>query len=307
MAVPFDPFIVLLLFILLVGAFVFYFYVAKKGARPSLEEVIPPHFVSVDGFLIHYQQLGKGPDLLLVHGIGASQFCWRFVAPKLAEHFRVTLVDLPGFGRSSKRVDKSYGLDDQAQRLWDLCDQLGIGQTHLVGCSMGGALVLWMAKLKPERTLGVVGLAPATNHLSLPLSVNRLSFLSPALSLVVGKVLVQSILARIYADQSLIDESIVNQYLAPYRNDPVAVKVFLKATQLIMDPRLPEDLKDITTPILLLWGSRDRIVPLKWGQKLLTFLPHAELREISLGHHLMEENPDWTCQQIIQFFGTRLS
>src|SRR5688572_13714554 len=62
------------------------------------ESLIPEsNFVEVNGACLHYVQAGQGPDVVLLHGIGASIFIWRFLFPLLQTHYRVTAFDLLGF------------------------------------------------------------------------------------------------------------------------------------------------------------------------------------------------------------------
>ncbi|MEZ4873623.1 MAG: alpha/beta fold hydrolase [Bdellovibrionales bacterium] len=82
-----------------------------------------------------------------MHGLGASVYIWRFIFKPLAKYFRVTALDLPGFGRSSKPI-ADYGLDAQSDRLLTALDRLDIKTAHFVGSSMGGALSLWLAKIR---------------------------------------------------------------------------------------------------------------------------------------------------------------
>src|SRR5689334_15561788 len=107
----------------------FAFYFSRRAKKPSgeilhdekatkqevLSELIPDSlFIEVDGVKVHYVQAGTGKDLVLLHGIGASVFIWRFLFPLLQDRYRVTAVDLPGFGRSAKSSSRDYGLDSQA-------------------------------------------------------------------------------------------------------------------------------------------------------------------------------------------------
>ncbi len=69
---------------------------------------------------LFYQEEGKGPPLLLIHGFGASTYTWRYVAPELAQTHRVIAVDLKGFGQSDKPFDERYSVFDQAELLAQL-------------------------------------------------------------------------------------------------------------------------------------------------------------------------------------------
>ena len=87
---------------------------------------------------IHYLEAGTGPNLVLIHGLGASVFCWRLLIPLLAKKFRVIALDLSGFGLSDKRLDLEYGLDAQTARVEEFLASIKVDKFDVVGSSMGG-------------------------------------------------------------------------------------------------------------------------------------------------------------------------
>ncbi|NKF21406.1 alpha/beta fold hydrolase [Solimonas marina] len=97
-----------------------------------------------------HQQLGAGPDIVLVHGLGANRAFWYPVGTQLAQRYRVTLYDLRGHGYSEK-PSKGYTATEQADDLLDLLDRLGIERAALVGHSYGGAIALEAAIAAPQR------------------------------------------------------------------------------------------------------------------------------------------------------------
>jgi len=112
--------------------------------------------ITANGLEIHYQQLGEGPDIVLVHGITASLAMWYMrIGPALADRCRVTMYDLRGHGYSGMPAE-GYTTADMAQDLDGLLDQLEIRQAFLLGHSYGGAVALHFAALHPERVAGVI-------------------------------------------------------------------------------------------------------------------------------------------------------
>jgi pimeloyl-ACP methyl ester carboxylesterase len=100
---------------------------------------------------VHYQQLGSGPDLVLIHGLFANLAFWYLtIAPMLAGSFRVTVYDLRGHGLT-QRLSAGYRAADLAEDLRRLLDHLGIKCAHLVGHSFGGAVALAFAISNPAR------------------------------------------------------------------------------------------------------------------------------------------------------------
>ena len=87
----------LALLALLAGAALYIYLRHRPAPLPTPFEDVPVQSVDVNGWMIRYHRSGKGPYLLLLHGLGANLFCWRFITPLLAKRFTVIAPDLPGF------------------------------------------------------------------------------------------------------------------------------------------------------------------------------------------------------------------
>jgi pimeloyl-ACP methyl ester carboxylesterase len=105
---------------------------------------------------------GDGPDVLLLHGLGAAKTSFFDTAAALRqEGYRVHAIDLPGFGSSSKPAFAPYTARWFAETVIDLLDALDIDQAHLIGNSMGGRVAIEVGLRAPERVLGLGLLCPA--------------------------------------------------------------------------------------------------------------------------------------------------
>ncbi|MBI3359759.1 MAG: alpha/beta hydrolase [Chloroflexi bacterium] len=103
----------------------------------------------VDGQMVHYEVLGRGPALVFVHGWLGS---WRYWVPTmqtLSSRYRTYAVDLWGFGDSAKQHER-YTLEEQTALLRHFMEQLGIPKAAFVGHALGGAIVLRFADEHPE-------------------------------------------------------------------------------------------------------------------------------------------------------------
>lgn len=96
-----------------------------------------------------HETRGSGPDLVLLHGWGLSSDIWSDLADRLAEHYRVTLIDLPGLGRSAPAGDMS--LEPVVEALLDVAPE----SAHWVGWSLGGQLALALTERAPERVISL--------------------------------------------------------------------------------------------------------------------------------------------------------
>lgn len=110
----------------------------------------------IDDWTLHYQRLGDGPEVVLLHGLSGDLAFWHPVLlAGLASRYRLTLVDLRGHGRSG-RPRSGYTTGDLARDVARLLDHLSIDAAHLIGHSFGGAVALHCAFLHPERARSLV-------------------------------------------------------------------------------------------------------------------------------------------------------
>src|SRR4051794_12824829 len=90
-----------------------------------------------NGLKLHFQRMGNGPDLVMIHGLTGNLAVWHLhIAPVLAERFNVLTYDLRGHGYSDK-PRTGYSADDMAVDLLELLDSVGISRPTLVGHSFG--------------------------------------------------------------------------------------------------------------------------------------------------------------------------
>src|SRR5215470_18888884 len=140
----------------------------------------------VDGLSLHYDVAGRGPAVILLHGLGGFGRSWRQTIDALATRATVFAVDLPGFGRSAK-PRAIYRLGYFARALHGFLDALGVGQASLVGHSLGGAIAVTYALTHPsrvERLALVSALVPGFSfHMSLGYRVVTIPVLGEALAL----------------------------------------------------------------------------------------------------------------------------
>ena len=103
------------------------------------------------GLNFHYEQLGSGPDITLIHGLGGNLATWHFgIVPKLWDRYRCLTYDLRGHGYSDP-APSGYDWTEQARDLVQLLDALEIESTDVVGHSFGADIALAFAYLYPER------------------------------------------------------------------------------------------------------------------------------------------------------------
>lgn len=136
-------------------------------------------YASCNGGQIAYQQLGEGPDVILIHGLAANRAFWyAHFAQVLKRQYRVTLFDLRGHGYSERTL-AGYAAQDMALDLAELMAALQIERAHLVGHSYGGGVALELAVMMPQRVSSLCLLDTKINSLQPEQRLNDVAYLSP--------------------------------------------------------------------------------------------------------------------------------
>lgn len=293
------------------GIVVMWYLRPKKLSVEELSEYqihpdIPSLFKVFNKTRIQYNQVGAGPDLILLHGIGASTFIWRRLIPLLKEKYRVTAIDMPGFGRSQKVLDFDLNLDSMSDFLVNFLSDIGIEKFDIVGSSMGGAIALWIAKKYPAKCGRVLTIAAATHKSLLRYPTLGLKILTP-LHFFINKKTMLVAVRNVIKQKDLITDELVNGYLLPFRDRGEAWRSFLSAMAIVGDPRMPQELQELNSHATfrnkILWGDQDSVVP-KWVQdELKQVLPRSEFEILpGLGHHPFEDDPEKVSMIIQKFF-----
>ena len=116
--------------------------------------------ITLGGHRVYYLRAGSGPPVVLVHGLLAHSFSWRFTVPALVPHFTVYAPDVLGIGFSDRVPWLDCSMRASAQRMIDFFDALGLRQFDLVATSHGGAMATIMAAEIGKRIGRLVLVAP---------------------------------------------------------------------------------------------------------------------------------------------------
>ncbi|HEY2096029.1 MAG TPA: acetoin dehydrogenase dihydrolipoyllysine-residue acetyltransferase subunit [Pseudonocardia sp.] len=254
----------------------------ESGALDEGDEVAPST-VEVDGRSISYITLGAGGDgsggdpVVLVHGFGGDKNSWLFVQQPLSETQTVHALDLPGHGQSGKDVGDG-SLDTLADTVLGFLDAVGADRAHLVGHSLGGAVVARVAARSPERVASLGLLAPAGYGSAVDAEYLR-GFAAAS-----SRRELKPLLGRLFADESQVTRQLVDDLLRYKRLDGVSEALTtLLGTLLVGDQQaidLPALLEKVSVPVTVVWGGADRILPVPDG---------VDLQRVDAGHMLHME------------------
>lgn len=259
-------------------------------------------FTEIDGVKLHYVVEGQGRDILLLHGMGASVFCWRYLIPFLSDKMRVWAVDIKGFGLSDKPKGSDYGLASQADLLLKFADKHIKNSFVVVGNSMGGAIAAEMNLQRPSGISHLVLVSAAYDPRIGYFDFHRIKYLAPMARPLVKPPLVKKLLKQVYGKPFALTEDIVTAYYTPYARGSEALHSLIESFDVIRDRTLKGRLKGLTAKTLILWGQNDRLIPRRFGEHLHEILPGSWFKTHEwAGHHPQEEDPQWVAAQIEQF------
>jgi pimeloyl-ACP methyl ester carboxylesterase len=258
----------------------------------------PSTFVSVAGLRLHVRDTGdkNTPALILLHGFGSSLHTWDAWSAELEKQYRVIRIDLPGAGLTGLDTSSVSGDYSDARCfvvLQALMDQLGLAKASFFGNSIGGRIVWGFAAKHPERVNKLVLIAP-DGFASPGFEYGKAPNVPAVLGLMrytLPKALLKKNLEPAYGDAKNLNDETVNRYhdmmLVPGARDAMLERM----RQIMLSDPTPV-LKTIAAPTLLLWGSKDAMIPILNAQDYLRAMPNSRLVSLEgLGHVPHEESP----------------
>ena len=263
------------------------------------------HFTQIGPVRWHYQRMGSGPLVLLLHGAGAATHSWRDLMPVMAQNFDVIAPDLPGHGFTRIQSRQQCSLPAMAQAVGHLVKHLGAAPICIVGHSAGTAIALQAVatgQITPNNVIGLnAALAPfrgLAGVLFPPMA--KLLALNPFVPWVFSSLAGGPASARrlIQGTGSNIDDQ-GHAYYARLiaRSDHVDGALSMMALW-NLDPLLSK-LGDLTVPVDLIVGEGDRTVPPAEVKALSQRHPNFTLKSVpELGHLMHEEDPGMFAEMI---------
>ncbi len=240
--------------------------------------------------------------LVFVHGLSGCWSNWLEQLPVLAARHRVITLDLPGFGYSpmpSQRIT----ISGYARLLDRLLGQLGIDAAAVVGNSMGGFIAAELAIAFPQRVERLVLISAAgistTGHRGSTRAVPVIRRLETALAGAGAWVAAKSdTLAR----RARVREALLNVVVRHPSRLPAALAAeqlrgagkpgFLQGLQAVLDYDIRERLPEIACPTLIVWGDRDRLIPVHDADVFAELIPNSHKVVFEdTGHMAMLERP----------------
>ena len=225
-------------------------------------------FKKIRNIKINYKQYGNGDDIVLLHGWGQNIEMMEPLGNNLVDHYRITIIDLPGFGLSEEPTN-AFTIYDYTEVVHDLLTELKIDNPIMMGHSFGGRIsIVYASKYKVSK-LVLFG-SPCVRHEYKSIKQNifkklkKIKLLSPLVN-------------------------VMKKHLGSvdYRNASPMMRDILVKT---VNQDLSNEAKRIKCPTLLIWGENDEAVPVNEARELEKLINDSALIILPGTHYCYLEN-----------------
>jgi pimeloyl-ACP methyl ester carboxylesterase len=241
-------------------------------------------YVEADGFRIRYREAGSGSTLVTLHGAGGLRVSRSHEL--LAERHRLIVFEVPGFGNSPAN-ERSSSPRELAATIAQATTNFGLDRFSLMGNSFGGKLALWLAAQSPQRIESLVLAAPAAIR---PENTQRVSP-EERKGLMYAHPERQPAMAPLEPAISDKQERLVNRLSGPPR-----------------DEELEALFPNLSMPVLVLFGTRDRVIPPEMGRIYREKLPNCHFMLLyDAAHALDADRPEAFASVVSDFLIRRES
>lgn len=277
-------------------------------------EVIVEHSLKLAGRRTRALELeGEGPPLLLIHGFGDSADSWRLVLDRLRKAGRAAVaLDLPGFG-AADRLDPKTEVLPQHDAFMDAAVERWAGRRGTVaiaGNSLGGLAAMRAAERNPDRIQSIVPVAPA--GLDMPVWFNVIQGAPIVRALLTTPVPVPQAAVRqaignayrvlAFSSPGKADATMVRAFASHYESRRDAARLLETGRRLMPELADPFRLELIRCPVMVVWGTSDRMVFPSGAERISSEVPGTRVELLrGCGHCPQVEEPDRLTELLLDF------
>jgi len=299
--------LILLPLALLLAGLAAWLYTPDKPAAALRAKYDDPAtaYIETDGIRLRVRDTGPktAPAIILLHGFGASLDTWEAWSIILSQHYRVIRFDLPGFGLTGPDPTGDYSDQRATQIIAALMDELHIQTASIIGNSLGGRIAWHFAAAYPSRVDKLILISP-DGFASPGFEYDKppaIPWIMKLLPYTLPKFMLRANLAIAYANPKNLTPATLTRYhdlmLAPGDRDAILARM---SQTILQDPTTT--LRQIPAPTLILWGAKDRMIPISNAADYQRDIPHNTLTTLpTLGHVPFEEAPALSITPVLAF------
>ena len=255
--------------------------------------------ITVFGQSIHYFDMGAGPVVVLLHGLGARKEDWLPVFEPMAQKYRLLVPDQIGFGKSDKPL-LDYSVQTYVDFLNEFLRQLKVEKASLVGESLGG----WIAALYVAEIGGGAHLVPVEKLVLVDAAGLKQDQPIPDLN-PSSLAAMRGVMEAVFYDTSWVNEDALRKIFT----DKLAVHDGYTVRSFLGNPtrekeRLDDRLARIKVPTLVVWGKQDKLLPIASGERYAAGIAGAKMVSFEkCGHVPPVEKTEEFLAAVMPFLG----
>jgi 2-hydroxy-6-oxonona-2,4-dienedioate hydrolase len=255
-------------------------------------------FIQIDGNKIRYFESDSSKKtLVLVHGLGASFERWQYVLPLFATHFHVVAPDLVGFGYSDKPIT-DYTIDFFSNFLEKFLISLGIEHTSIIGSSLGGQIAVEYTSSHSKSVDKLILVSPSgtMKQSTFALDAYGMAALYPNKESAKNAFEIMDGSGK-KIPMEIIDGFVTRMKLPNAKYAFMSTLLGLKNSDLII-----EKLENISSPTLIIWGTDDPVIPIKFAGEFVSLIKNCHFYEMNeCGHTPYVQEPEKFASYVLKF------
>lgn len=249
--------------------------------------------ILVKGIEINIKTAGNGIPVLILHGWGGSSNSWKKIQENLAYRgYRAICPDLPGFGKSQPPKE-AWSVSDYMDWVVELISRLELNEFHLIAHSFGGRIAVKLVNKYPEKIKSMILCSPAGIKTKIDAKTGAIKSLAAF-------------------GNSIFDSKYLKDFKSSARNffylflkrkDYAKVKGVMRETmKRVLEEDLFSHLANINKKTLIVWGEKDKLVPIRQAHIFKQKIKNSELVILpKTGHSPHLEAPEELSKVIFQF------
>lgn len=250
--------------------------------------------VSINGLETNFKIAGFGPAILILHGWGASSDAWIEVIRGLAgAGFCVICPDFPGFGKSSTPMEP-WSVADYASWLLDFAEEESLDEFHLIAHSFGGRVGIKLAAGYPEKIDRLIFCAPAGIKMKLGWKSSAVYWTAK-----IGNQIIELFFLKRFKND-------IRNFFCSFFPDKDYAKadgVMKETLKKVIEEDLTQELGKIKSETLLIWGKKDKMIPVKYADIFEEKIRNLDLEILSdAGHSPNLTHPGKIISLVLNFF-----
>ncbi|PKL39904.1 MAG: hypothetical protein CVV44_06695 [Spirochaetae bacterium HGW-Spirochaetae-1] len=272
------------------------------------EKYAPGKTITVDGKQVHFMDKGRGPVLILLHGLVFHTIMWERNMEALSKKYRVIALDLWGWGFSERLDADTYSFNVYARQVTGFMDALGIKRASLAGQSMGGGVAVYTAARYPQRIEKLILVAPAVIPYDIPLDAKMfiLPVIGEFMNAIATDSMVKDTVRKVwFFDSSKAPDVYADRVIRPLKVQGTLDGMVFMQRSMLAPPIVTAEAEMLSKnlpPILIVHGREDRAVPLSCSQRLNLMWKGSQLEIFEkAGHSPNQEYPEQFNRLVMEF------